>query len=83
MKAIALPCLPIWRGFIINSLVYSLALWLLYLTWLGVRQSKRANRRRRGCCPRCAYDLRGNFASGCTECGWRRQTGQEPPPDRR
>lgn len=72
MKAIALPYLPIWRGFIVNSLMYAFAVSLPYLTWLVVRRFKRANRIRRGRCPRCAYDLRGNFAAGCTECGWRR-----------
>ncbi|MDY7110541.1 MAG: hypothetical protein SYC29_18065 [Planctomycetota bacterium] len=29
----------------------------------------------RGLCPSCGYDLRGDFAAGCPECGWNR------PPD--
>ena len=36
----------------------------------------RLNRERKGCCPMCAYDLRGtsggDFSAGCPECGWRR-----------
>lgn len=26
-----------------------------------------------GLCPRCRYDLRGNFRAGCPECGWNRK----------
>ncbi len=37
----------------------------------------RLNRERKGCCPMCAYDLRGtsggDFSAGCPECGWRRE----------
>ena len=44
--------------------------------WIGVaaiRESFRVNRRRRkGCCPRCGYDLRAAPEEGCPECGWRR-----------
>ena len=29
-------------------------------------------RRRRGRCPACGYDLRGDLSAGCTECGWNR-----------
>lgn len=25
-------------------------------------------------CPSCGYDLRGNIAAGCPECGWMRDT---------
>jgi hypothetical protein len=31
-----------------------------------------------GRCPRCGYDLRFDFARGCTECGWRMATGMRP-----
>jgi hypothetical protein len=34
-----------------------------------VRSRRRRSRLRRGCCPVCAYDLRGTPA-GCPECGW-------------
>lgn len=33
---------------------------------------RETRRRGRGLCPRCAYDLRGDLAGGCSECGWRR-----------
>jgi hypothetical protein len=32
----------------------------------------RRRSRRRGNCPECNYDLRGELASGCPECGWNR-----------
>jgi hypothetical protein len=28
---------------------------------------------KRGMCPKCHYDLRGDLAGGCPECGWNRQ----------
>jgi hypothetical protein len=34
---------------------------------------RRWHRRRRGACLNCGYDLRGDFANGCPECGWRRE----------
>lgn len=39
-------------------------------------QSHAALRRRRrssGRCERCGYDLHGELARGCPECGWNRQ----------
>lgn len=27
---------------------------------------------RRGRCPKCKYELRGDYAHGCPECGWNR-----------
>ena len=35
-----------------------------------VRQNLRA---KRGRCLPCGYDLRGDLARGCPECGWRRE----------
>lgn len=60
------PLSPLWRGVAINTLVLgSPALLLLLIP--PVRASRR---RRNGECPRCAYDLKHDFASGCPECGW-------------
>ena len=32
-----------------------------------------------GLCPQCSYDLRGDLARGCPECGWRRSEGPAQP----
>jgi hypothetical protein len=61
-----IPYIPLWRGVAINTLVLgSPALLLLLIP--PVRASRR---RRKGKCPRCAYDLKHDFARGCSECGW-------------
>ena len=59
----------LWFGMVINELFYVSLIVSAYCTW---RYGRRAIRRRRGCCPRCAYDLRGNSEGGCPECGWKR-----------
>ena len=64
-----LPLRPMWPGFAINTVLYSLALLVSYsLWWL----SRRFIRNLRGRCLKCGYDLRGKLTSGCSECGWRR-----------
>ena len=40
-----------------------------HYVWWG----RPARRRTLGQCPECAYDLRGDLASGCPECGWNRE----------
>ncbi len=66
----ALPLRSIWPGFAINTLFYATLLWLFILGPLALRG---VIRRKRGLCLQCAYDLRGDFSSGCPECGWRRK----------
>jgi hypothetical protein len=71
-----LPTRLIWPGFAVNFLFYSVA-WLLLLPALGwlirfvCRRPARC-RQKQGRCPACGYDLRGEFPSGCSECGWER-----------
>lgn len=65
----ALPYLPIFRGAILNTLIYSGA-WTLII--LIARRIRAILRRRRGHCPRCNFNLAGDIAAGCPECGWRR-----------
>jgi len=52
----ALPLRPIWPGFLIDTLFYA-AIW--FAIFFGFTGAKRFSRIRRGRCPRCGYDLRG------------------------
>ena len=59
-----LPYLPMWPGFIVNTLLYAVVLWLLSG---GSFRLRRLIRVRRGLCPKCAYP-RGE-SDVCSECG--------------
>ena len=69
VDATVLPLRPIWPGFLIDTVFYA-AIW--FALFFGFASAKRAIRRKRGRCPRCGYDLRGNLSAGCSECGWGR-----------
>ena len=64
-----LPLRPLWAGFILNTLVYAVAVSLI---WFGPGLFLRTMRAQRGRCPTCGYDLRHRFDMGCPECGGRR-----------
>ena len=66
---IIVPILPIPALFVANWTLYAAIVALVYL---GFRSFTFSVRRRRGRCPKCAYDLRHDLATGCPECGWRR-----------
>ena len=62
-----IPLYPAWHGLLGNTLIYAAA-WASLL--ILIPMLIRANRRRRGLCPACAYDLRATPAgSPCPECG--------------
>jgi hypothetical protein len=65
----AIPIIPIPLNLALNSLTYSIA-WGVVL--LAAPTARHRIRTRRGHCPLCDYDLHGNPASGCPECGWGR-----------
>jgi hypothetical protein len=64
------PLSPIWPGFAVNSLFYGVSLWLVIS---GLFILRRFIRLKRGHCPPCGYDLRGNPEGGCPECWWGRE----------
>jgi hypothetical protein len=58
------PCLPIWPGFAINTILYAAILWLLFAAPGTIRRWRRI---KRGLCPECAYPV--GSSETCTECG--------------
>jgi hypothetical protein len=63
----ALPILPLWPGFAVDTAVFG-GLWTVLLFAPGA--ARRAIRRRRGRCATCGYDLRSlSQMSACPECG--------------
>jgi hypothetical protein len=69
----ALPYKPVWLGFAINTIFYAAIFWLLFA---GPGRLRRFIRTKRGLCPACGYDLRGqpppDSDAGrrvCPECG--------------
>ena len=65
-----LPIRLIFPGFAINTILYAAILWPLWRIPFALR---RHIRRKRGLCVTCGYDLSGDLAGGCPECGWRRE----------
>lgn len=61
-----LPLRPAWGRFALGLVFWAAVLWLLIP---GPLYARRLVRRRRGRCPGCGYDVRGDFTQGCPECG--------------
>ena len=53
------------------SFLIAIPLFVLGLS-LESEEIRVLDRRTRGHCPQCDYELRYNFKHGCPECGWRR-----------
>lgn len=60
----ALPTTAIWRGLIVNAVLYAGVIWLLFF---GVSCWRRHRRTRRGRCAACGYDV--GPLERCPECG--------------
>jgi hypothetical protein len=63
---ISLAFMPMWSGFVVNTLVFAVC-WAAvpYLVIAVVRR----NRGRAGLCPKCRYDMCGLTSGVCPECG--------------
>ena len=59
-----LPLMPVWSGFIINTLFYGA---LVFGAMVGIPAIKRRRRFKRGLCIQCAYPRTGGNL--CPECG--------------
>ncbi len=67
MDQTMLPYYPVIPGFAADTALYAGVWWALLF---GPGATRRSRRRRRGLCPRCAYDLKGLApGSPCPECG--------------
>lgn len=64
-----LPLIVLGSGFVADTAVLAACTLSLLVAPSLIRSRVR---RRRGHCPRCAYDLLADFTSGCPECGWNR-----------
>ncbi len=65
----ALPIVPLWPGFALNTLFYAAIAWGLWQVPLAIR---RRRRRRLNRCVKCNYDrtgLGGAADAKCPECG--------------
>lgn len=69
-----LPTRIIWPGFAINTIFYAVIVWLL---WSSPFAARRMIRRKRGRCIKCGYNLRGDYLTGCPECGLGREEASE------
>ncbi|MGP1310287.1 MAG: hypothetical protein ACTS27_08835 [Phycisphaerales bacterium] len=66
-----IPLDPMWRGLIANTAILGSPALLVFVPAVRARR-----RRRKGKCPRCAYDLKHDFAHGCSECGWNKHAAR-------
>ncbi len=66
----SVPMQPIWRGFAVNTLLYAFLFALFAFGPSLFRARRHSRNRNRGRCPKCGYDLLGNFADGCPASGW-------------
>ena len=61
----------VWHN-IFLPMPLSVAVFSALSTTIWYRKNSPQRNIRRGCCPRCGYNLNHSFLGGCPECGWRR-----------
>ncbi len=73
----AIPFRPVLGGFVLNTALFAVCLAsLVHVPLITLRSIGAWRARRRGLCPVCRYDLVGDFAGGCSECGWGRSSSE-------
>lgn len=75
-----IPLMPRWPGFIGNTVIYALVVWIVFAAFVHWRS---AHRIMRGRCIRCGYDLAHASHSSCPECGAPKSPGSPAAPPRR
>jgi len=60
----AVPVRPIWPGLIANTVFYAAGWFVLLYGFIRLKGLRRVIRERRGLCPQCGYDLRGQAPGG-------------------
>jgi len=66
-RVYALPLMPLWPGFAINTIFYAAILWLLFAFPCALRHFRGRRRIKRGLCVRCGYPV--GLSQVCSECG--------------
>jgi hypothetical protein len=78
-----LPTRPVWIGLLVDTVLFALAWWIIWIVLTVPRRFVREVARvRRGACVQCGYDLGFDFIRGCPECGWRRGPADQPQASR-
>ncbi len=75
-----IPLMPRWTGFIGNTLIYAVVVWLASAAFVHWRSGHRSLR---GRCTQCGYDLAHASHSSCPECGAAKSPGSPAAPPRR
>ncbi len=73
-----MPIRPVWPGILVNTVLYAVILWVSTIGAVALHRFtfRHHIRRKRGLCPMCGYDLRGELDAGCSECGWVRASSE-------
>lgn len=75
LRTIWIPTRPLWRNLAADAALFGAPVFLFLLAVAPLRGWRR---RRKGLCPDCAYDLKGDLAAGCPECAWNRDSVKPP-----
>lgn len=72
------PLRPVWGALALSTAAHGAGILAVFTGVIAIRRGPAARRVARGLCPRCGYDLLGDLAAGCPECGWTRESAAVP-----